>query len=83
MLDKWTKIIDKGGAVDVIYCDFMKACDKVPHKRLLYEITRYGIHGEILNWVKEFLDNRKQREIIKDISSDWHSVTSGIPQGSV
>ena len=34
-LDQWTEAIDNGFYVDVIYCDFMKAFDKVPHKRLL------------------------------------------------
>ena len=33
VLDKWTEISRSGGSVDVIYCDFMKAFDKVPHKR--------------------------------------------------
>ena len=35
VLDQWTEAIDNGFYVDVIYCDFMKAFDKVPHKRLL------------------------------------------------
>jgi hypothetical protein len=25
VLDKWTEILDMGGCIDVIYCDFMKA----------------------------------------------------------
>ena len=39
VLDKWTEILDMGGCVDVIYCDFMKAFDSVPHSRLLYVLT--------------------------------------------
>ena len=35
VMDKWTEILDKGGCVDVVYCDFMKAFNKVPHIRLL------------------------------------------------
>jgi len=34
ILDKWTKRLDKGRQVDVVYTDFEKAFDKVPHKRL-------------------------------------------------
>ena len=30
---------------DVIVMDFAKACDKVPHKRLLYKLDFYGIRG--------------------------------------
>ena len=29
-----TKWVDEGSPVDVIYCDFQKAFDKVPHQRL-------------------------------------------------
>jgi hypothetical protein len=31
VLDRWTEILDEGGCIDVAYCDFMKAFDKVPH----------------------------------------------------
>ena len=40
VLDIWTEILDQGGELDVIYCDFMKAFDKVPHKRLLLKIKK-------------------------------------------
>ena len=35
VLDTWTKTLDNGGCIDVIYCDFMKAFDKVPHAKLI------------------------------------------------
>ena len=31
VLDAWTEILDQGGEIDVIYLDFMKAFDTVPH----------------------------------------------------
>ena len=40
VLDIWTKILDQGGELDVIYCDFMKAFAKVPHKILLLKIKK-------------------------------------------
>ena len=43
VLTIWCEILDEGGTIDVIYCDFMKALDKVPHPRLLFEKERYGI----------------------------------------
>ena len=45
----------KGGVVDVIYLDFAKAFDTVPHRRLIGKLEAYGIFGNILNWVKAFL----------------------------
>ena len=83
VLDSWTEIIDQGGQLDVVYMDFMKAFDKVPHQRLLMKLKSYGLSDKTCAWVKDFLSNRKQRVHINGSYSRWHSVTSGIPQGSV
>ena len=34
-IEKWTELSDQGYSVDVIYLDFQKAFDSVPHQRLL------------------------------------------------
>ena len=83
ILDEWTKILDEGGTVDIVYMDFMKAFDKVPHERLLSKLSAYGIGGEVLAWIRSFLTNRKQRVRVGEATSEWKEVTSGIPQGSV
>ena len=61
----------------------MKAFDKGPHKRLLYKIKQYGIDGNVLGWIEDFLSNRTQSEIMNSSNSELADVTSGIPQGSV
>ena len=83
VLDIWTEILDQGGTLDVIYCDFMKAFDKVPHRRLVHKIEKYGITGNILGWTKAFLSGRTQCVVLNDVKSKIARVTSGIPQGSV
>ena len=74
---------DECRSVDIIYLDFQKAFDKVPHKRLLDKVLSHGISGSIHNWIKDWLSNRKQRVVINGASSPWLSVKSGVPQGSV
>ena len=83
VMEYWTKISDDGNDVDIIYLDFCKAFDCVPHQRLLSKLKAYGIAGSVLNWITDFLSNRRQRVNIKGSYSDWSSVTSGVPQGSV
>jgi hypothetical protein len=50
VIDKWTEILDSGGAVDSIYLDFAKAFDTVPHHRLLLKLESYGVGGRMLEW---------------------------------
>ena len=82
-IEDLTEAIDNGEDVDVIYLDFCKAFDKVTHRRLVYKLEQYGIKGDLLLWMKNFLHDRQQRVTIGDSSSDWAPVSSGIPQGSV
>ena len=83
VLNIWIEILDEGGTLDAIYCDFMKAFDKVPHKRLVYKVEKYGIKGNIIGWIDSFLSDRTQCVRINDHKSSFAPVTSGIPQGSV
>ena len=58
-LEEWTRIIDEGGSLDLIYTDFAKAFDSVPQVRLLLKLNSLGIGGEVLAWIKACLSNRK------------------------
>ena len=44
MMDKWTEFLEYGGQIDVMYSDFQKAFDRVPHKRLLSKLQSYGFN---------------------------------------
>ena len=59
-LDQVTDGLDRGESVDVIFLDFAKAFDKVPHERLLRKMEAFGIGGEVLAWVREWLRDRNR-----------------------
>ena len=51
--------VDEGKAVDVVYLDFKKAFDKVPHRRLLAKVRACGVSGQVANWIANWLSGRK------------------------
>ena len=76
-------LLTKENPVDVIYLDFAKAFDKVPHLRLIHKIKCHGITDNIAAWIAEWLKDRKQRVGLNGARSDLEDVLSGVPQDSV
>ena len=79
-LEAWGEMLEEGESVDIIFTDFAKAFDSVPHLRLAVKLESYGINGKLLEWIKSFLNNRRR---VDGVYSDWAYVKSGVPQGSV
>jgi ribonucleases P/MRP protein subunit RPP40 len=78
------KSIDSKIPVHAIYLDLQKAFDKVPHAELLYKVQfHFGVEGRVLRWLEAFLASRMQRVNVGSAFSNWRSVSSGVPQGSV
>jgi len=82
-MDEVTRELDIGNSVDVIYLDFAKAFDKVPHKRLLSKLEAHGITGKVLRWIAGWFRDRRQKVSVEGELSEWTEVKSGVPQGSV
>ncbi|CAM5109917.1 unnamed protein product [Eretmochelys imbricata] len=77
------KHVDKGDPVAIVYLDFQKAFDKVPHQRLLSKVSCPGIRVKVLSWIGNWLKNRIQRIGINGQFSEWREVINGVPQGTV
>ena len=76
---------DSGKQLDVISLDFSKAFDTVPRSRLLGKLGlhHYGIQGNLLRWIGEFLVGRTQSVLVDGTKSPEEAVLSGVHQGTL
>ena len=70
VMDKWTEMIENGDPIDVVYLDFAKAFDSVPHRRMITKLEACGVSGELLRWMESFLIGRQQRVAVSGVVSD-------------
>ena len=78
-----TLAMDNKHNMDVIYLDFKKAFDSVPHKRLVAKIKSYGLGEPLVSWIEAFLSDRRQFVMIGNQASHTRKVLSGVPKGSI
>ena len=73
---------NEGKAVHIVYLDFKKAFDKVPHRRLFAKVRACGVAGQVAHWISNWLHGRKQSgcewEDVLLGGCKWWSRTSGI-----
>ncbi|GAB0207248.1 mitochondrial enolase superfamily member 1 [Grus japonensis] len=81
--DKVTCLVDEGKVVDVVFLNFSKAFDTVPHSILLDKLSNCGTSGFTVHWVKNWLNGRAQRVVVNGATSGSRPVTGGVPQGSI
>ena len=77
------KSIDEGTDVCCVFLDVSKAFDKVWHEGLFFKIQQLGIHGRLMDWLKNYLKDRHQRVVLNGKTSSAQRVTAGVPQGSI
>ena len=83
LVEKVSKALDTGKFVIGVFLDLKKAFDTVNHTILMKKLEYYGIRGTIFNWLKSYLDNRKQYVHYNGYDSDKKTITHGVPQGSI
>ena len=66
-----------------IFFDISKAFDGVWHTGLVYKLQSMGITGSLQQWFTDYLYNRKQRVVLPGGTSDWTTISAGVPQGSI
>jgi len=65
------------------YIDYAKAFDSVfSHEKLCCKLQAYGLRGNLLAWLRNFLTGRMQRTKVGHSLSSSVPVVSGVIQGS-
>ena len=75
--------MDNNTVVDLVYLDFQKAFDKVPHERLMLKVNAHVIQDDAARWIRNWLAGHHQRVCINQSYSNLAPVRSGVPQGRV
>ena len=75
--------MDEKLATILIFCDISKAFDRVWHLGLLVKLRSYGISGDLLNWISDYITDRRQIVFVENEFSSVGNVKTGVPQGSV
>ena len=69
--------------VRAVFLDISKAFDKVWHDGLIFKLKQNGISGNLIKLFENYLNNRKQCVVLNGSCSDYSTIESGVPQGSV
>ena len=82
-LDNIRRNVDQGYLVGAIFIDLSKAFDTISHGALLDKLPSYGVCGNELQWITNYLFERKQYVQIESFQSDLKPCLAGVPQGSI
>ena len=75
------RTLDERNEVRAVFCDAIKALDRVWHNSLLYKLKSAGINGTLLQWFTDYLKDRRWGVALPGASSDWCLIKTGVQQG--
>ena len=81
-VNDWSLSIQNCRGITVVYSDLAKAFDIVSHEKLLYRLKSYGIDGNLLSWLRNFLVGRTHCTRVGNCMSETCDLRSGVIQGS-
>ena len=65
------------------FIDLKKAFDTINHEILIRKLPHFGFNNNIIRWVENYLQNRKQKCIVNGKTSMEAGIVCGVPQGSI
>ena len=82
-VDSWLRTLKQGKDISAVFFDLGKALDSVSHKALIEKLKKAGICTHLVEWMIDYLSDRKQKVVVIGASSTFKPVLSGVPQRSV
>ena len=67
--EDWTKSLDDGFGLHIMFLDYRKAFDSVPHERLVSKLKTFGISVKLQNWIRNFLTTRTMQVNVRGTPS--------------
>ena len=59
--NEFSKAVDEGREIRVVFCEISMAFDRVWHRGLIHRLRSVGLSGSLIDWLSDYLDNRQQR----------------------
>ena len=75
--------MNSGKLTGGIFLDLKKAFDVIPLNLILAKLKYYGIRNNEYEWFMSYLLGRKHCVSVQGYTSDYLTVQSGVPQGSI
>ena len=83
MIEVWKKALDYQNCAGAVLTDLSKAFDCLNHDLLIAKLDAYGFEKNSLNFIYDYLKERKQRTKVNNSYSSWKDIQYGVPQGSI
>jgi hypothetical protein len=72
----------RGRVASLLLLDVSGAFDNVSHERLLHNLRTRRVDEKLVLWITSFLSDRRTRITMDGFTSEEHTISTGIPQGS-
>ena len=83
LIENWKKALDETFFVGAVSMDLSKAFDCIPYDLLIAKLHAYGFGEKTVTFIYSYLKRRKQNVKIENFYSDFLTLLSGVPQGSI
>ncbi len=81
LIDQVLFDLDRNRVTGMVLVEYQKAFDMVDHSLLVSKLRICGLDDHAINWIKSYLQDRRQCVILNDIQLPMRNIPHGIPQG--